>query len=80
MDLEGLRTASVLVRVVVRLIGVVVNWNFHSRSGSQGRQQLRGLEGSASPTDLNQPELVGDEGLLEQDGDHELFEDPFVVI
>jgi len=36
---------------------------------------------AVSPTNLkDQLELAEDEGLLEQDGDHELFEDPFVII
>jgi len=67
--------------VIVRLTAAVVNWDSHCQSdGSKGRQQSRDLEGSASSTNLNRPELVEDEGLLEQDGDHEFFEDPFVII
>jgi len=81
MNLEELRTARVLPVVVVRLIAGMVNWDPHFQSdGSKERQQSRELEGSVSPTNLkDQPELVGDEGLLEQDGDHELFEDPLVI-
>jgi hypothetical protein len=81
MNLEALRTVRVLLPVIVGLVAAVVNWYPHCRSdGSKGRQQSRELEGSASPTNLNLPELVEDEGLLEQAGDHEFFEDPFVMI
>ena len=81
MNLEVLRTVRVLLRVIAGLIAAVVNWDSHGQSdGSKGRQQSRELEGSAPPTNLNLPELVEDEGLLEQDGDHEFFEDPFVMI
>lgn len=58
-----------------------MNWDSHFQSdGSKGRQQSRESEGSASPTNLNLPELVEDESPLEQDGDHEFFEDPFVML
>jgi hypothetical protein len=81
MNLEALRTVRVLLPVVVRLIGGVVNRVPHPQSDdSKERQQSRELEGSPSPTNLNRLELVEDEGLPEQDGDHELFEDPFVII
>ena len=81
MNLEALRTVRVLLPVVVRLIAGVANWVSHSQSdGSKERQQSRELEGSPSRTNLNRLELVEDEGLPEQDGDHELFEDPFVII
>jgi hypothetical protein len=80
MNLEVLRTARVVPWVVVRIAGVV-NWDPHSRSDdSKGHQQSRQLEGSASLTNLNRLEPVEDEGLLEQDGDRELFEDPFAII
>jgi len=79
MNLKELRTVRVLPVVVVRLIAGRVNWDPQS-DGSKERQQSRELEGSVSPTNLkDQPELVEDEGLLEQDGDHELFEDPLVI-
>jgi hypothetical protein len=81
MNLEVLRMVKVLLPVIVGLIAVVVNWDSHCQSdGSNWRQQSRELEGSASPTNLNLPELVEDEGLLEQGGDHEFFEDPFVMV
>lgn len=77
MNLEVLKTVRVLLQVMV----VVVNWDSHCQSdGSEGRQQSKELEGSASLTNLNLPELVEHEGLLEQDGGHEFFEDPFVMI
>lgn len=70
-----------LLLVIAELVAAVVNWDSHYQSdGSKVRQQSRELEGSASPTNLNQLELVEDEDLLEQDGDHEFFEDPFVMI
>lgn len=72
-----------LLLVIAELVAAVVNWDSHCRSDdSKGCQQLKGglLEGSASSTNLNRPELVEDEGLLEQDGDHEFFEDPFAMI
>jgi len=69
MSLEASRAVRLALQVVV---GGVENWNPHSQSdGSEGRQQLKG---SASPTNLNRVE----DGLPEQDGDRELFEDPFV--
>ena len=78
MNLEALRTVRVLLPVILGLVAAVVNWNSHCQShGSKGRQQSRELEGSASPTNLNLPELAEDEGLLEQAGDHEFFEDPY---
>lgn len=81
MNLKALRTWRVLLPVIVKLIPSVVNWDSHCQSDrSKGRQQSRELEGSASPTNLNLPELVEGEGLLEKDGDHEFFEGPFVMI
>lgn len=73
-------TVRVQLPVIVGSIAAVVNWDPHCQSGgSNWRQQSRELKGS-SPTNLNLQELVEDEGLLEQDGDHEFFEDPFVMI
>jgi hypothetical protein len=78
MNLEALRMVRVLLPVIV---AAVANWDSHCQSdGSKGCQQSRELEGSTSSTNLNLSELVEDEGLLEQDGDHEFFEDPFVMI
>ena len=80
MNLEALRTVRVLLPVIVELVAAVVNWNLHCQSdGLKGRQQSGELEGSASPTNLILLELVEDGGLLEQDGDQEFFEDPFVT-
>ena len=74
-------TVRVQLPVIVGSIAAVVNRGSHCQSdGSNWRQQSRELKGSASPTNLNLPDLVEDEGLLEQDGDHEFFEDPFVMI
>jgi len=81
MNLEVLRTVRVQLPVIVGLVAAVVNWNSHCQSdGSKGRQQSGKLVGSAPPTNLNQLEPVEDEGLLEQDGDHEFFGGPFVMI
>ena len=82
MNLEVLTTVRVPLPVIVGLIAAVMNWDSHFQSdGSNGhRHQSRELEGSASPTNLNLLELVEGEGLPEQDGDHEFFEDPFVMI
>jgi hypothetical protein len=81
MNLEALRTVRVLLLVIVGLVATVVNWDSRCQSdGSEGRQRSGELVGSAPPTNLNLPELVEDEGLLEQDGDHEFFEGPFVMI
>ena len=81
MNLEVLRTVRLLLPAIVGLIAAAANWESHCQSdGSKGRQQSGELEGSASPTNLNLLELVEDEGLLEQVGDHEFFEGPFVMI
>ena len=77
MNLEALRTVRVAQQAFVRLIVGVVNWSSHSQSGgSKARQQSGELVGSATPTNF---QFVENEGLLEQDGDRELFEDPFVM-
>ena len=74
-------TVRVLLPAIVKLAAAVVNWDSHCQSdGSKGCQQSRELEGLAPPPNLNLTELVEDEDLLEQDGDHEFFEDPFVMI
>lgn len=76
MNLEESRTPP---RVVVRVIAEVVN--SHSQTdGWKRRQQPGELKELVSPTNLNRLELVEDEGLLGQDGDRELDEDPFVMI
>lgn len=69
MSLEASRAVKLVLRMVVK---GVENWDSHSQSDDlEGRQQL---EGSASPTNLNRVE----DGLPEQDGDREPFEDPFI--
>jgi len=64
VDLEEWRTAKVLLAV----------------SPTNLKDQLELVEDEGPSNLKDQLELAEDEGLLEQDGDHELFEDPFVII